>query len=310
MVNALTNQIQEIQRNVDRDNKWQNTNRNTTYTPSINQTPTNNDNTFYNQRKNDKETKNIRQISIIEDINHDIEQNDTLDQDNPETEENHQQYQINTMNSLNNDFQNNFLDFIDELENEINGTFNNDNDQSKLDHINTCPRIKVKINGIILNALIDSGSQVTAIDEDIFNEINKIKRLDILPINNTKINTAIKGKTISIKRQNDNELDVIHLIEQVKINLKNNFDRRKKQQKNNHPEELMEGDLVLLSVPHLSNQSDKLTHKFFRLYEGPYVIMKILGNNAFILAKNEDKKILKGQSIFVNSDINLRSISM
>ncbi|KAF7997662.1 hypothetical protein HCN44_008835 [Aphidius gifuensis] len=102
--------------------------------------------------KKRQETKNIRQINIIEDINHDIEQNDTLDQDNPEPEENHQQYQINTMNLLNNNYQNNFRDFIDELEDEINGPFHNDNDQSQLDHKNTCARIKVKINSRTLNA--------------------------------------------------------------------------------------------------------------------------------------------------------------
>ena len=47
------------------------------------------------------------------------------------------------------------------------------------------------------------------------------------------------------------------------------------------------GNLVLLRVKHLSNALDKVTKKFFHLFEGPYVIVKTIGENAFVL---EDPK--------------------
>ena len=51
---------------------------------------------------------------------------------------------------------------------------------------------------------------------------------------------------------------------------------------------LKEGDYVLLRVRHLSNALDKVTKKFFHLFEGPYVINRVIGINAFALCDIND----------------------
>lgn len=53
-------------------------------------------------------------------------------------------------------------------------------------------------------------------------------------------------------------------------------------------------DKVLLKVPHLSSQTDRVTHKFFHLFEGPFKILKIKGSNAFVLADMSDDSKIKG----------------
>ena len=58
--------------------------------------------------------------------------------------------------------------------------------------------------------------------------------------------------------------------------------------------ELKLGDLVLLRVRHLSNAHDKVTHKFFPLYEGPYKITQIKGKNAFEISQNDDPQRIIG----------------
>ena len=54
-------------------------------------------------------------------------------------------------------------------------------------------------------------------------------------------------------------------------NIRKNFENRSKNQKVSSVK-LAVGDLVLLRVKHLSNALDKVTKKFFHLFEGPYQI--------------------------------------
>ena len=54
------------------------------------------------------------------------------------------------------------------------------------------------------------------------------------------------------------------------------------------------GDLVLLRVRHFSNAIDKVTKKFFHLFEGPYQIEKEMGQNAFALVNPHDNNADKG----------------
>ena len=52
------------------------------------------------------------------------------------------------------------------------------------------------------------------------------------------------------------------------------------------------GDLVLLSVKNF-NVLDKVTKKFFHLFEGPYQITKAIGYNAFVLANpNNSEEVI------------------
>ena len=77
-------------------------------------------------------------------------------------------------------------------------------------------------------------------------------------------------------------------------NIKKAFEGRKKNQKSISKVILKVGDLVLLRVRHLSNALDKVTKKFFHLFEGPYKISKILDKNAFILVEPDDEKVIIG----------------
>ena len=78
-----------------------------------------------------------------------------------------------------------------------------------------------------------------------------------------------------------------YLITFARKNIKKNFARRSKNQKISKVI-LKEGDYVLLRVRHLSNALDKVTKKFFHLFEGPYVINRVIGINAFALCDIND----------------------
>ena len=77
-------------------------------------------------------------------------------------------------------------------------------------------------------------------------------------------------------------------------NLRRAFEQRGKSQKSCSNVQLSVGDLVLLRVPHLSDALQKQVIKFFHIYEGPFRIVKIVGNNAFSLAAPDDETKIKG----------------
>ena len=91
-----------------------------------------------------------------------------------------------------------------------------------------------------------------------------------------------------------------YLITLARENIIKNFDRRKKSQRVSKVE-LVVGDRVLLRVRHLSNALDRTTKKFFHLYEGPYVLSRKIGNNAFVLTEVSD-----GREIGTYNRTNLR----
>lgn len=80
----------------------------------------------------------------------------------------------------------------------------------------------------------------------------------------------------------------------AKESLIKHFIERGKQQRGKSDIIYEVGDKVLLKVPHLSSQTDRVTHKFFHLFEGPFKIVKIKGNNAFVLADINDDSKIKG----------------
>ena len=96
------------------------------------------------------------------------------------------------------------------------------------------------------------------------------------------------------------EIDHEYLITFAREKIWKNFEKRKKNQKV-YKIELAIGDRVLLRVRHLSNALDKTTKKFFHLYEGPYIISKTIGKNAYVLAD-----INKGREIGTYNKTNLR----
>ena len=71
------------------------------------------------------------------------------------------------------------------------------------------------------------------------------------------------------------------------------FEYRKRSEKSVSKVSLEVGDLVLLRVPFQSRASDRVTSKFFHLYQGPYRIGKVVGNNALLLVDPSDPTIVK-----------------
>lgn len=72
------------------------------------------------------------------------------------------------------------------------------------------------------------------------------------------------------------------------------FEKRVASQKNSRTVDLKEQDLVLLRVPHLSDASQRVTQKFFHLFEGPYRVRTICNRNAFVLVDPHDDSRVKG----------------
>ena len=72
------------------------------------------------------------------------------------------------------------------------------------------------------------------------------------------------------------------------------FDKRRSRQRSVSNVKLAVGDLVLVSVPHLSNADDRTVSKFFHIFQGPYRISKSFDNNAFELVDRESPSIVKG----------------
>nr|CAI5822142.1 unnamed protein product [Callosobruchus analis] len=62
------------------------------------------------------------------------------------------------------------------------------------------PIIKVKIQDIVLDAIIDSGSDVTVVSEELYNGI-KCNRIPVLPVSGVAISTAVGKKRQRIKQQ-------------------------------------------------------------------------------------------------------------
>lgn len=77
-------------------------------------------------------------------------------------------------------------------------------------------------------------------------------------------------------------------------NLQQSFDQRLKNQGLISKVKFQINDLVLLRVPHISDASQGVTHKFFYIYEGPFRIERILNENACVLVDPENSENVKG----------------
>ena len=69
--------------------------------------------------------------------------------------------------------------------------------------------------------------------------------------------------------------------------MKKSFEYRKRSQNQISKVDLAVGDLVLLRVRHLSDALDRVIKKFFHLFEGPYQIIRKIGENGFLLGDPE-----------------------
>lgn len=92
------------------------------------------------------------------------------------------------------------------------------------------------------------------------------------------------------KRQHSKEI----YVQLAQHNLKKSFEQRLKNQGQVSKVKFEINDLVLLRVPHLSDASQRVKHKFFHLYEGPFRIVKVLNQNAYVLVDPENENRTKG----------------
>lgn len=77
-------------------------------------------------------------------------------------------------------------------------------------------------------------------------------------------------------------------------NLQKSYEQRLKNQGKTSRIKFEKNDLVLLRVPHLSDASQRVTHKFFHLYEGPFRVIDTLNENAYVLVDPENELKVKG----------------
>jgi hypothetical protein len=56
-------------------------------------------------------------------------------------------------------------------------------------------------------------------------------------------------------------------------------------------------DLVLVKSHRLSSADNKQISKFFKIYEGPYRVVKVVGPNAYLLATVDSNQITSTQNV-------------
>lgn len=92
------------------------------------------------------------------------------------------------------------FDFVRDISNEINRKEDLDN-YNNIDTKAKCPHIRMCIDGKCVTALLDSGSQVSAVSEWFYRELVSKNSVQELPVNNLMVSTAIGRKSTPIRRQ-------------------------------------------------------------------------------------------------------------
>lgn len=65
-----------------------------------------------------------------------------------------------------------------------------------------CPEIKIKVQGVEINTLIDSGSEITCISQTTYDtHIQQWQAVPLLPVKNTYVRVATERKQIRIEKQ-------------------------------------------------------------------------------------------------------------
>lgn len=78
---------------------------------------------------------------------------------------------------------------------------NNDSELLKNTHVHTLPHISIQIGDIIVEALIDSGSEVTCIEQSVFQQIKNKYSFPTLPVTSTQLCGAISERSSRIRLQ-------------------------------------------------------------------------------------------------------------
>ena len=91
-------------------------------------------------------------------------------------------------------------DFIEELEN---GIIRDKGQQqiNKIMKIPLSPQLLINVYGVEAWALVDTGSQITAISEKFYGKIKVKNRIPEMPVFNVMVSTAIGSKNTTVKKQ-------------------------------------------------------------------------------------------------------------
>lgn len=91
-------------------------------------------------------------------------------------------------------------DFVEELTNEI--EVRGDRDEDKVSELlASCPHLRVVVGERQMRALLDLGSQISAMSESFYKELPLKGEIKELPVTNFVVLTAIEKKSTTIKRQ-------------------------------------------------------------------------------------------------------------
>ena len=72
---------------------------------------------------------------------------------------------------------------------------------NKLNKIPQSPQLKIKINDVDTWALVDTGSQITAVSEKFYETIKCKNKIHEMPVSNVIVSTAIGNKNTTVKKQ-------------------------------------------------------------------------------------------------------------
>lgn len=92
-----------------------------------------------------------------------------------------------------------YQDFND-LFQDVNNNIDNNNNQ-ECHKFPLCPRVLACIQSVPIDALVDTGSQITAVSEIFCQYLKKYNKIVELPVSNVALLTAIGRKPTTIKKQ-------------------------------------------------------------------------------------------------------------
>ena len=85
-------------------------------------------------------------------------------------------------------------DFAEDLASGIMNSKDLDNFENNFKKIAASPHLMCKVKRMKIWSLIDSGSEVSAMSEDLYNDLRKNNKITELPVSNTVVLTAIVKK--------------------------------------------------------------------------------------------------------------------
>nr|CAI5841825.1 unnamed protein product [Callosobruchus analis] len=211
--------------------------------------------------------------------------------------------------------------YITKFNEDVDALVSSDSDTENEDTDVFSPLIQINVLNHQVIALVDSGSEISAISEVFYNRISCDKQIPTIPTTNVSIGSAVGGKRQRVKVQ----VLLPIVVEKVKFtcdvqctvipNLNCDFllgcdwlhgvqdhdkqsleqiwvhahDRLRPKYKRRAEKHAQHTHSVILN----SSALDKVTKKFFLLYEGPHTVSKQAGPNSYELTDGQGNVLPK-----------------